>query len=53
VEDRYLDPVGPYVNAEDLHAIGRMNGRGKYVRTRDAFMTIPFISYEEWKSGKR
>jgi len=53
VEDRYLDPAGPYVNAEELHPIGRMNGRGKYVRTRDAFITIPFISYQEWKSGKR
>jgi len=30
-----------------------MNGLGNYVRTRDAFMTIPRISYEEWKSGKR
>ena len=53
LEDRYLDPVGPYVKAEDLHTIGRMNGLGNYVRTRDAFMTIPRISYEEWKSGKR
>jgi flavin reductase (DIM6/NTAB) family NADH-FMN oxidoreductase RutF len=53
VEDRYLDPVGPYVRAEDLHTIGRMNGLGNYVRTRDSFMTIPRISYEEWKNGKR
>lgn len=52
VEDRYLDPVGPYVRAEDLHTIGRMNGLGNYVRTRDSFMTIPRISYEEWKNGK-
>lgn len=52
VEDRYLDPVGPYVRAEDLHTIGRMNGLGNYVRTRDPFMTIPRISYEEWKNGK-
>lgn len=49
VEDRYVDPKGPYVKAEDLHAIGRMNGLGNYVRTRDAFLTIPRISYEEWK----
>jgi len=49
VEDRFIDPEGPYVKAEDLHAIGRMNGLGNYVRTRDAFITIPRISFEEWK----
>ncbi len=48
VEDRYVDPAGPYVRAEELHAIGRMNGLGNYVKTRDAFMTIPRISYAEW-----
>jgi flavin reductase (DIM6/NTAB) family NADH-FMN oxidoreductase RutF len=53
VDDKYLDPTGPYIKADELHAIGRMNGLGNYVRTRDAFMTIPRISYEEWKSGKR
>jgi flavin reductase (DIM6/NTAB) family NADH-FMN oxidoreductase RutF len=53
VEDRYVDPAGPYIKAGELHAIGRMNGLGNYVRTRDAFMTIPRISYEEWKSGKQ
>ena len=53
VEDRFVDPEGPYVKAEELHSIGRMNGLGNYVRTRDAFMTILRISYEEWKSGKR
>ena len=49
VEDRYVDPAGPYIHADELHSIGRMNGLGNYVRTRDAFMTIPRISYEEWK----
>ena len=49
VEDRFVDPAGPYIKAEDLHAIGRMNGLGNYVRTRDAFLTIPRIPYAEWK----
>ena len=49
VEDRYVDPAGPYIKADELHAIGRMNGLGNYVRTRDAFMQIPRMSYEEWK----
>jgi flavin reductase (DIM6/NTAB) family NADH-FMN oxidoreductase RutF len=53
VEDKFIDPAGPYIRAEELHAIGRMNGLGSYVRTRDAFLNIPRIPYEEWKKGKR
>ena len=49
VEDRYVDPAGPYIKADELHAVGRMNGLGNYVHTRDAFMQIPRMSYEEWK----
>jgi flavin reductase (DIM6/NTAB) family NADH-FMN oxidoreductase RutF len=49
VEDRYVDPAGPYIKAEELHAIGRMNGLGNYVRTRDAFVKIPRMSYADWK----
>ncbi len=52
VEDRFVNPAGPYIKAEELHAIGRMNGLGNYARTRDAFITIPRISYEEWKRGQ-
>ena len=51
VEDAYVDPAGPYVRAEELHAIGRMNGLGSYVRTRDSFISIPRIPYEEWKKN--
>lgn len=53
VEDRYVDPAGPYIKADELHSIGRMNGQGNYVRTRDAFLTIPRVSYQDWKTGKR
>ncbi|MCU1253251.1 MAG: flavin reductase domain protein FMN-binding protein [Edaphobacter sp.] len=53
IEDKFVDPAGPYVRAEELHAIGRMNGLGSYVKTRDAFLTMPRIPYEEWKKGKR
>jgi flavin reductase (DIM6/NTAB) family NADH-FMN oxidoreductase RutF len=53
VEDRFVDAAGPYVKAEDLHAIGRMNGLGNYAKTRDAFITISRISYEDWEKGKR
>jgi flavin reductase (DIM6/NTAB) family NADH-FMN oxidoreductase RutF len=48
VEDQFIDPAGPYVRAEELHAVGRMNGLGSYVRTRDAFVTVPRIPYAEW-----
>ena len=53
VEDRFVDPQGPYIRAEELHAIGRMNGGGNYVRTRGAFLKIPRISYQEWLRGER
>jgi len=53
VEDRFVDTAGPYIKAEELHAVGRMNGLGNYVKTRDAFVTVPRISYEEWEKGKR
>src|SRR5258708_31461042 len=53
IEDKFVDPAGPYVRAEELHAIGRMNGLGSYVRTRDAFLTMPRIPYADWVKGKR
>jgi flavin reductase (DIM6/NTAB) family NADH-FMN oxidoreductase RutF len=53
VEDEFVDPAGPYIKADELHAIGRMNGLGNYARTRDAFITIPRISYEEWKKTQK
>ena len=53
VEDRFIDPAGPYINADELHAVGRMNGQGAYVRTRDALMQVPRIPYAEWQKGRR
>jgi flavin reductase (DIM6/NTAB) family NADH-FMN oxidoreductase RutF len=53
VEDRFVDPAGPYIKADELHAVGRMNGLGNYARTRDAIVTVPRISYEEWQKAKR
>jgi flavin reductase (DIM6/NTAB) family NADH-FMN oxidoreductase RutF len=53
IEDKFIDPAGPYVKAEELHAIGRMNGLGAYVKTRDSFLNIPRIPYTEWLKGKR
>lgn len=49
VQDEFVDPAGPYIRAETLHAVGRMNGLGSYVRTRDAFFNIPRMTYEDWK----
>jgi flavin reductase (DIM6/NTAB) family NADH-FMN oxidoreductase RutF len=48
VRDEFVDRSGPYIRADALHAIGRMNGLGNCVRTRD-FLQIPRLSYEEWR----
>jgi flavin reductase (DIM6/NTAB) family NADH-FMN oxidoreductase RutF len=57
VEDRFVVPeqngAGPYIKADELHAVGRMNGLGTYARTRDAMVTVPRISYDDWQNGKR
>ena len=55
VKDEFIDQTGHYIRAEDLHAIGRMNGLGAYVKTRDAFFSIPRVTYAECqkKNGKQ
>ena len=53
IEDQFIDPAGPYVDAAALHAIGRMNGQGAYVHTRDAIVQVPRIPYAEWQKGRR
>ena len=52
VKDEFVDLTGPYIRANELHAIGRMNGLGAYVKTKDAFFNIPRMTYDEWKSLK-
>jgi flavin reductase (DIM6/NTAB) family NADH-FMN oxidoreductase RutF len=52
VRDDLIDPAGPYVRADRLHTIGRMNGLGNYVRTRDAFFQMDRISAKDWESRK-
>ena len=49
VREEFIDPAGPYVRADEMHAIGRMNGAGNYVHTRDAFFKMPRIAYEDWQ----
>ena len=49
VKDEFVDQAGPYIRAEELHAVGRMNGLSAYVKTRGAFFQIPRMNYEEWK----
>jgi flavin reductase (DIM6/NTAB) family NADH-FMN oxidoreductase RutF len=53
VEDQFVDPKGPYILAQDLHSIGRMNGTSHYVRTHDAFFDITRLNYEQWQKGQR
>ncbi len=49
VKDELVDVKGPYILAEKVHAIGRMNGLGAYVRTRDAFFEVERMKYEDWQ----
>ena len=49
VKDEFIDRTGQYIRAEELHAIGRMNGLGAYVKTRDAFLRIPRVTYAVWQ----
>ncbi len=49
VRDEFIDPKGPYVLADAMHAVGRMNGQGAYVRTRDAFFNMKRLTYEDWQ----
>ncbi len=57
VKDEFIDPAGPYIRAEELHAIGRMNGLGAYVRTRGvrsfANSRRHELSASEWTKVKR
>ena len=52
VKDEFVDSAGPYIRAGELHAVGRMNGLGAYVKTKDAFFRIPRMTYEDWKRTK-
>jgi len=49
VRDDLVDAEKTYVDAKALHAVGRMNGLGNYVKTRDAFFQIQRLNYEEWQ----
>jgi flavin reductase (DIM6/NTAB) family NADH-FMN oxidoreductase RutF len=49
VKDEFIEKTGHYIRAEELHAIGRMNGLGAYVKTRDAFFQIPRVAYADWQ----
>ncbi len=53
VDDAFVDPKGPYIDAHALHAVGRMNGQGAYALTRDAIIQMPRIPYAEWQKGRR
>jgi flavin reductase (DIM6/NTAB) family NADH-FMN oxidoreductase RutF len=55
VKDEFIDPAGHFIRAEELHAIGRMNGLGAYVKTSDAFFHMPRVTYAEWqkKNGEQ
>ncbi len=49
VRDGFVDLKGPYIKAEEMHAVGRMNGQGAYVKTRGAFLNLPRKTFKEWE----
>ena len=53
VDDALVDVSGPYIKAEELHHLGRMNGLGNYVRTHGSFVNIPRIELWAWENSKK
>ena len=53
VKDEFIDQTGHYIRAEELHAIGRMNGLGAYVKTKDAFFHIPRMTFTDWQQQEK
>lgn len=52
VQDRLVADVAKlHLKTQELGLIGRMGGRGGYVRTTDLF-EMPRVSYEEWRKEK-
>jgi flavin reductase (DIM6/NTAB) family NADH-FMN oxidoreductase RutF len=47
IDDRFIDSDKMYVDAPAMQLIGRMHGRGWYVKTGDAF-DMPRIDYKVW-----
>jgi hypothetical protein len=52
VRDELVDSSGPYIRAEALHSVGRMNGPGNYVRIRD-FFQLERERYEDWQKKRK
>jgi flavin reductase (DIM6/NTAB) family NADH-FMN oxidoreductase RutF len=52
IRDEFVDSHGPYIRAEALHSVGRMNGLGNYVRTRDMFQ-MERQRFEDWERNQR
>ena len=53
IREEFVDPTGPYIRADQMHAVGRMNGGGNYVRTRGAIFQMPRIPLADWEAKKK
>ncbi len=51
IDDRFIDADKMYVDAPAMQLIGRMHGRGWYVKTGDAF-DMPRIDYKVWAAER-
>ena len=52
IREDFVDPSGPYVRTELMHSVGRMNGGGNYVRTREAIFNLARIPYKQWRQKR-
>lgn len=50
-DDLMLDPERLYVDSNAIGALGRMGGRGGYVRTTDVF-ELPRVTYAQWLASR-
>jgi flavin reductase (DIM6/NTAB) family NADH-FMN oxidoreductase RutF len=51
IDDAFVDKEKMYVDAPAMQLIGRMHGRGWYVKTGDAF-DMPRIDYRVWAAER-
>ncbi|MGE0666045.1 MAG: flavin reductase family protein [Sphingomonadales bacterium] len=52
IADEFVDSEKMYVDAPAMKLIGRMHGRGWYVKTADAF-DMPRIAYADWAAERK
>ena len=52
VREEFIDPAGPYIRAEQMHAVGRMNGLGELCPHARRVFQMPRIRLADWEKKK-